>query len=56
MAEGGNSMEQATESLAAQMIQGDIQAFDQLMERFYQKLLRMAYLISGSYALSLIHI
>ena len=50
MAEGGNSMEQATESLAAQMIQGDIQAFDQLMERFYQKLLRMAYLISGSYA------
>lgn len=43
-------MEQRTEGLVRQMMEGERQAFDQLMEYYYPKVLRMAYLISASHA------
>ena len=43
-------MEQETAGLARRMMEGDSQAFDQLMEYYYPKVLRIAYLISGSHA------
>lgn len=43
-------MDEQVEDLARRMAGGDREAFDRLMERFYGKLLRMAYLISGNYA------
>lgn len=43
-------MEQWTVALVYRLKEGDRQAFDELMEHFYLKLLRMAYLISGSHA------
>ena len=41
-------MEQETAGLVRRMAEGDSQAFDRLMEFYYPKILRMAYLISGS--------
>lgn len=38
------------EELARRMAAGDQEAFDRLMEIFYTRALRMAYLISGNYA------
>ena len=38
------------EQLVRRMIADDREAFDLLMESYYPKTLRMAYLISGSYA------
>lgn len=43
-------MEQRICRLVCRMQENDSQAFDELMEFYYPKLLRMAYLISGSYA------
>ena len=43
-------MEQSAAELARRMMEGDSQAFDRIMEYYYPKVLRMAYLISGSYA------
>ena len=43
-------MEQETAGLVRRMAEGDSQAFDRLMEFYYPKILRMAYLISGSHA------
>lgn len=43
-------MEQRICWLVCRMRENDSQAFDELMEFYYPKLLRMAYLISGSYA------
>lgn len=43
-------MEQSMAGLVRRMIEGDSQSFDQLMEYYYPKVLRMAYLISGSHA------
>ena len=43
-------MEQETAGLVRRMAEGDSQAFDRLMEHYYSKLLRVAYLISGSHA------
>lgn len=43
-------MEQHVAGLVHQMMEGDSQAFDQLMEYYYPKVLRMAYLISASHA------
>lgn len=43
-------MDGQIEELARRMAGDDGEAFDCLMERFYGKLLRMAYLISGNYA------
>lgn len=43
-------MEQRTEGLVRRMMEGERQAFDQLMEYYYPKVLRMAYLISASHA------
>ena len=43
-------MEQETAGLVRRMAEGDSQAFDRLMEFYYPKILRMAYLISGSLA------
>lgn len=40
----------ADEELVRRMMADDREAFDQLMERYYPKTLRMAYLISGSFA------
>ena len=41
-------MEQETAGLVRRMAEGDSQAFDRLMEFYYPKILRMAYLISGN--------
>ena len=38
------------EELVRRMIADDGEAFDLLMERYYPRVLRMAFLISGSYA------
>ena len=38
------------EQLVRRMIADDREAFDLLMESYYPRTLRMAYLISGSYA------
>lgn len=43
-------MEGQTTALVQNMIQGDSGAFDQLVEYYYPRVLRMAYLISGSHA------
>lgn len=43
-------MEQPDSLLVRQMMEDDSQAFDQIMEFYYPKILSMAYLISGSYA------
>lgn len=43
-------MEQEAAGLVRRMAEGDSQAFDRLMEFYYPKILRMAYLISGSHA------
>lgn len=43
-------MEQPDSRLVRRMMEDDSQAFDQLAKEFYPKILRMAYLISGSYA------
>ena len=43
-------MEQETAGLVRRMAEGDSQAFDRLMEFYYPKILRMAYLISGNHA------
>lgn len=43
-------MEQWICRLVCRMQENDSQAFDELMEFYYPKLLRMAYLISGSHA------
>lgn len=43
-------MEQTVADLVRRMIRDDSQAFDQLMGHYYPKVLRMAYLISGSHA------
>ena len=40
-------MEQEAAGLVRRMAEGDSQAFDRLMEFYYPKILRMAYLISG---------
>ncbi len=45
----GDGMEQWTEGLALRMKEGDQEAFDELMEHFYPRLLPMAYLITGSH-------
>lgn len=42
-------MEQWTESLVRRMKKGDQEAFDELMEHFYPRLLSVAYLITGSH-------
>ncbi len=42
--------ERANEELVRRMMEDDREAFDQLMEYYYPKTLRMAYLISGSFA------
>ena len=39
-------MEQSAAELARRMMEGDSQAFDRIMEYYYPKVLRMAYLIS----------
>ena len=41
-------MEQWTVALVYRLKEGDRQAFDELMEHFYLKLLRMAYLIQAA--------
>ncbi len=43
-------IERADEELVRRMMADDREAFDQLMEHYYPKMLRMAYLISGSFA------
>ena len=43
-------MEELDSRLVLRMMEDDSQAFDQLVKEFYPKILRMAYLISGSYA------
>ena len=43
-------MEQETAGLVLRMAEGDSQAFDRLMEYYYPRILRVAYLISGSHA------
>lgn len=43
-------MNQSAVNLVNRMKEGDSQAFDQLMEHYYARVLRMAYLISGSHA------
>ena len=43
-------MERETEELVRRMKEGDQEAFDQLVRYYYEKTLRMAYLISGNYA------
>ena len=43
-------MEQSTAVLAGRMMEDDSEAFDQLMEHYYPKVLRMACLISGNHA------
>ena len=43
-------MNRSVTALVRRMTAGDSQAFDQLMEYYYPKVLRMAYLISGSHA------
>lgn len=43
-------MEQSVAGLVSRMKEGDSQAFDALMEYYYPKILRTAYLISGSHA------
>lgn len=42
--------EKADEELIRRMMTDDREAFDQLMERYYPKMIRMAYLISGNFA------
>ena len=43
-------MEQSVTALVRRMTENDSQAFDELMGYFYPRMLRMAYLISGSHA------
>ena len=43
-------MERETEELVRRMKEGDQEAFDQLVRYYYEKTLRMAYLISGNEA------
>ena len=43
-------MERETEELVRRMKEGDQEAFDQLVRHYYEKTLRMAYLISGNEA------